>query len=173
MDQIGSSNKDNKDNKDYKDTLHLPKTDYPMRAGLAEREPHQVKKWIDDRVYYRMVEKNRAQKAPRFLLHDGPPYANGNIHIGHALNKVLKDVVVKYKNMSGFESQFIPGWDCHGLPIELGVEKQLLEQKKDKASFAVTELRQLCRDYAKRAVRTPPTCIIPVGLGANLVLTFI
>src|SRR5262249_19728161 len=95
---------------DYKATLNLPTTDFPMRGGLPTREPEQVQAWLKDRVYYRMVEKNRAAKAPRFLLHDGPPYANGNIHIGHALNKVLKDIVVKYKSMAGFDSVYVPGW---------------------------------------------------------------
>jgi isoleucyl-tRNA synthetase len=138
--------------KDYKSTLNLPQTEFPMRASLPTREPVQVEKWIKDRIYYRMVERNRAAKKPKFLLHDGPPYANGNIHIGHALNKVLKDVVVKYKNMSGFESPYIPGWDCHGLPIELGVEKQLLDQKRDKSTVPILELRHMCRDYANKYI---------------------
>src|SRR4051812_5500046 len=137
---------------DYKSTLNLPQTDFPMRAGLPEREPEQVARWLKDRIYYRMVEKNRAAKRPRFVLHDGPPYANGNIHIGHTLNKVLKDVVVKFKNMAGFESPYVPGWDCHGLPIELGVEKQLIEQKKDKLTVPVTELRRMCREYAQKYI---------------------
>lgn len=138
--------------KEYKDTLNLPKTDFTIWSSLPKREPEQVKKWQDDRIYHRMVERNRARKAPRFVLHDGPPYANGNIHIGHALNKVLKDIVVKYKNMAGFESPYIPGWDCHGLPIELGVEKQLLDQKRDKSTLPITELRQMCRDYASKYI---------------------
>src|SRR3954463_4878109 len=137
---------------DYKATLNLPQTDFPMRAGLPDREPEQVKRWLDGRIYYRMVEKNRAAKRPRFVLHDGPPYANGNIHIGHALNKVLKDIIVKYKNLAGFEAAYVPGWDCHGLPIELGVEKQLIDQKRDKASFSITELRQMCREYANKYI---------------------
>ncbi len=138
--------------KDYKTTLNLPQTDFPMRASLPTREPEQVDRWLKDRVYHRMVDKNRAAKKPRFLLHDGPPYANGNIHIGHALNKVLKDLVVKYKSMAGFESVYVPGWDCHGLPIELGVEKQLLDQKRDKATVPVTELRDMCRAYASKFI---------------------
>jgi isoleucyl-tRNA synthetase len=140
------------ESKDYKSTLNLPQTEFPMKAGLPTREPEQVGKWLGNRIYYKMLERNRARKAPRFLLHDGPPYANGNIHIGHALNKVLKDVVIKYKNMSGFEATFVPGWDCHGLPIELGVEKQLIEAKRDKASVPITELRDLCRKYASKYV---------------------
>ena len=93
------SKADSPNSNDYKATLNLPVTDFPMRAGLPQREPEQVERWLKDRVYYRMVERNRAAKAPRFLLHDGPPYANGNIHLGHVLNKVLKDVVIKYKNI--------------------------------------------------------------------------
>ncbi|MGZ3688253.1 MAG: isoleucine--tRNA ligase, partial [Bdellovibrionota bacterium] len=139
--------------KDYKPTLNLPQTDFAMRASLPTREPEQVERWLKDRTYYRMVERNQKKKrAGKFLLHDGPPYANGNIHIGHALNKVLKDVVVKYKNMAGFEAPYVPGWDCHGLPIELGVEKQLLDQKRDKSTLPITELRKLCREYAAKYV---------------------
>lgn len=137
---------------DYKSTLNLPQTDFPMRAGLPAREPEQVERWNRDAIFDQMVKKNRARSAPRFLLHDGPPYANGNIHIGHVLNKVLKDVVIKYKNMAGFEAPFVPGWDCHGLPIELGVEKQLLDAKRDKATVPISELRQMCRDYASKYV---------------------
>ena len=149
--------------KDYKATLNLPQTEFPMRASLPQREPAQVEKWLKDRVYYRMVEKNRAAKKPKFLLHDGPPYANGNIHIGHALNKVLKDIVVKYKSMSGYEAPYVPGWDCHGLPIELGVEKQLMDQKRDKndgsdsssSARLVSRLREQIHRHPKRAVSTP------------------
>jgi isoleucyl-tRNA synthetase len=138
--------------KDYKTTLNLPQTDFPMRASLPTREPEQIQKWMDEKVYSRMVEKNRAAKRPKFLLHDGPPYANGDIHLGHTLNKVLKDVVIKFKNMSGFEAPYVPGWDCHGLPIELGVEKQLLDQKRDKNSVPIVELREMCRKYALKYI---------------------
>ncbi|MBI2605758.1 MAG: isoleucine--tRNA ligase [Deltaproteobacteria bacterium] len=132
---------------DYKSTLNLPKTDFPMKASLPQREPEQIRKWDESRAYRRMVEKRRSN--PMFVLHDGPPYANGNIHLGHALNKILKDIVIKYKNTSGLHAEFIPGWDCHGLPIELGVEKQLREQKVDKNQLGKVEIRKLCRDFAK------------------------
>ncbi len=138
--------------KDYKDTLNLPKTEFPMRGALPEREPKQIERWLNDRVYFRLLEKNRKKGKGKFLLHDGPPYANGGIHMGTALNKILKDVVVKYKSMSGYESPYVPGWDCHGLPIELGVEKQILEQKKDKQSMPLVEIRQMCREYANRFI---------------------
>lgn len=131
---------------DYKSTLNLPQTDFPMKASLPQREPDQIRRWETEKTYHRMVDKRRTK--PKFVFHDGPPYANGNIHIGHTLNKVLKDIVVKYKNMSGNLTDFIPGWDCHGLPIELGVEKQLREQKKDKAQLSKVEIRNLCKEYA-------------------------
>ena len=106
---------------DYKETLNLPKTSFPMRANLPQNEPKQVEKWAQEQIYFKILEANKGRK--RFILHDGPPYANGNIHIGHALNKILKDIIIKYSAMSGHEAPYIPGWDCHGLPIELQVEK--------------------------------------------------
>lgn len=123
-----------------------------MRGNLPQNEPKQIAKWLSDRIYFKMVEKNRRKAKGRFILHDGPPYANGNIHMGHAFNKVLKDVVIKYKNLCGFEAPYIPGWDCHGLPIELGVEKILREAKKEKSSVSIPEFRQMCRDYAKKYI---------------------
>ncbi len=132
---------------DYKSTLNLPQTDFPMKAGLSQQEPLRVEAWKKDRVYERMIAKRKDKK--QFVLHDGPPYANGNIHVGHTLNKILKDIVIKYKNMSGYHAEYIPGWDCHGLPIELGVEKQLKELKKEKSQMGRVEVRQLCRAYAR------------------------
>src|SRR4029079_9492643 len=107
---------------DYKDTLNLPRTEFPMRANLPAREPERVAAWAKDRIYERMLEQRA--KAPLFLLHDGPPYANGNIHIGHSLNKILKDIVVKFRHLAGHRAPYRPGWDCHGLPIEHEVEKK-------------------------------------------------
>ncbi len=104
---------------DYKDTLHLPQTDFPMKAELAKREPAWLATWNENKVY-QAIQAAR-HNAPVFVLHDGPPYANGNIHVGHAVNKVLKDIVVKSKVLSGFRAPYVPGWDCHGLPIELVV----------------------------------------------------
>lgn len=138
--------------KDYKDSLNLPQTEFPMRGNLPQREPAIVEGWLKNKIYEKMIERGKKLGRPKFLLHDGPPYANGNIHIGHALNKVLKDVVIKSKNMSGYVAEFVPGWDCHGLPIELGVEKQLMEQKRDKATVPVTEIRQMCREYAQKYI---------------------
>lgn len=132
---------------DYKPTLNLPKTDFPMRGNLPNREPKQVTAWQQKKLYQSVREAK--QGLPKFILHDGPPYANGNIHIGHAVNKVLKDMIVKSKGFSGFDAPFIPGWDCHGLPIELNVEK-----KKGKVGrkIGATEFRQACRDYAQKQV---------------------
>ena len=105
----------------YKDTLNLPRTEFPMKGNLAQREPELLAEWDRTRLYDRI----RAARAgrPKFVLHDGPPYANGHIHYGHILNKILKDMVVKYRTMTGHDAPYVPGWDCHGLPIELAVER--------------------------------------------------
>ena len=133
--------------KDYKDTLNLPETSFPMKANLPQKEPLMLKAWQEGRLYARILDKNKDK--PRYILHDGPPYANGHIHMGHALNKVLKDMIVKYKTMKGFSSPYVPGWDCHGLPIELQVDKGL-GQKKNETSLP--EKRRLCREYAAKFV---------------------
>jgi isoleucyl-tRNA synthetase len=132
---------------DYKDTLNLPKTDFPMKAGLAQREPEMLKFWQEIDVYKKLCEKNKERE--KFILHDGPPYANGKIHLGTAFNKMLKDIVVKSKLMSGFDAPYIPGWDCHGLPIEINVEKKI-----GKAGDKVTkeEFLAACRKYATEQV---------------------
>lgn len=137
---------------DYKKTLNLPKTDFPMKADLSKREPVLVKKWEEEKVYERLIQKNKGK--PKFVLHDGPPYANGHIHFGHILNKILKDIIVKYKNMAGYLSPFIPGWDCHGLPIELGAVKELSKKQKGSSSeIDPITRRQACRDYAAKFVK--------------------
>ena len=105
---------------DYKDTLNLPETGFPMRGNLANREPEMLKRWYKEDLYGEIRKAKKGKKS--FVLHDGPPYANGDIHIGHALNKILKDIIIKSKTLSGFDAPYIPGWDCHGLPIELMVE---------------------------------------------------
>ncbi len=133
---------------DFKGTLNLPTTPFPMRANLPAREPEILAQWERLDVYAAGLAA-RADR-PRYLLHDGPPYANGNIHIGHALNKIIKDVIVKYKTMAGFQAPYVPGWDCHGLPIEHEVEKKLGKEKK--ASLGKAEIRRLCRDYAAKFV---------------------
>ena len=107
---------------DYKSTLNLPSTPFPMKANLAQREPQMLLDWDAMDLYSRICEKNAGR--PKFILHDGPPYANGELHLGHAINKALKDFVVKSRQMSGFDAPYVPGWDCHGLPIEHNVEKK-------------------------------------------------
>jgi isoleucyl-tRNA synthetase len=130
---------------DYKSTLNLPKTDFPMKANLPQREPEMLAWWEQMRLYEQIQEAGNGR--PRFMLHDGPPYANGRIHIGHALNKILKDIVVKSKTMAGFQVPYVPGWDCHGLPIEHQVLKDLGEKKKTLDAMAI---RKLCREYAEK-----------------------
>ncbi|HBG72964.1 MAG TPA: isoleucine--tRNA ligase [Deltaproteobacteria bacterium] len=132
---------------DYKETLNLPQTEFPMRANLSQREPAMLARWEETRLYRRMVE-NRTGR-PTFVLHDGPPYANGHIHIGHALNKILKDVIVKYRTMAGSLSLYIPGWDCHGLPIEHQVDKEL---RKKKDAIPTGDKRRLCRSFAAKFI---------------------
>lgn len=134
---------------DYRGSVHLPKTAFPMKASLPEREPRQIARWEELRVYDRMTMRNARAGAERFVFHDGPPYANGHIHYGTILNKVLKDMVVKYANMSGKLCEFIPGWDCHGLPIELKTEESLGSKKRE---MSKVELRQACRAYAGRFI---------------------
>jgi isoleucyl-tRNA synthetase len=132
---------------DYKHTLNLPETSFAMKANLAQREPGMLKRWQDEDVYQQIRDARAGQ--PKFVLHDGPPYANGDIHIGHAVNKILKDIIVKSKTMSGFDAPYVPGWDCHGLPIELNVEKKVGKagHKVDAATF-----REKCREYAYKQV---------------------
>ncbi|MBJ6724662.1 isoleucine--tRNA ligase [Geomesophilobacter sediminis] len=132
---------------DYKDTLNLPETAFPMKGNLPQREPELLKRWEDEGLYAK-TEAAGADR-PRYLLHDGPPYANGHIHIGHALNKILKDIVLKSKRMNGFHAPYVPGWDCHGLPIELQVEKNLGSKKHE---ISKLEMRKLCREYAQKFV---------------------
>lgn len=144
---------------DYKSTLNLPHTDFPMKANLAQREPAMLEKWNDLDIYRRICEKNAGK--PKFILHDGPPYANGELHLGHAINKALKDFVVKSRQMSGFDAPYIPGWDCHGLPIEHNVEK-----KKGKAGqkISFSEFRQACREYAATQVDIQKQGFIRLGV---------
>jgi isoleucyl-tRNA synthetase len=132
---------------DYKDTINLPSTAFPMKANLANREPQMLKQWEESGLYKR-IQEHTADR-PLFILHDGPPYANGDIHIGHAVNKILKDMVVKSRLFAGFKSPYVPGWDCHGLPIELQVEKKVgkVGRKVDARTF-----RQKCREYADRQI---------------------
>jgi len=136
--------------KEYKDTVNLPKTDFPMKGNLAQLEPRMLGFWESSGIYEKMLAKNAGNR--RFVLHDGPPYANGHLHAGHALNKILKDIIVKYRNQLGELCDYIPGWDCHGLPIELAVEKRLADKKIDKRSLSREELLERCRAYAEEFI---------------------
>ncbi len=144
---------------DYKPTLNLPKTAFAMKANLAQREPQTLKRWQKENLY-QTIRKARTG-APQFILHDGPPYANGNIHIGHAVNKILKDIIIKAKTLSGFDAPYVPGWDCHGLPIEHNVEKKI-----GKAGVKVEHsvFRQKCRDYAAKQVAGQKEDFIRLGV---------
>ncbi|MCC8193838.1 MAG: isoleucine--tRNA ligase [Deltaproteobacteria bacterium] len=132
---------------DYKKTLNLPVTSFPMKANLTQREPEMLRSWEDADVYAAMV--GAGNEKGRYVLHDGPPYANGHIHMGHALNKILKDFIIKSKNMQGYKAEYVPGWDCHGLPIELQVEHALGEKKKELPAHVV---RKRCRDWANKFI---------------------
>jgi isoleucyl-tRNA synthetase len=132
--------------KDYKATLNLPATDFPMKGNLGQLEPKLLARWEEQKTFEAVLQKNEGK--PPFVLHDGPPYANGRLHAGHALNKILKDIVVKYQNLAGRRADFMPGWDCHGLPIEQAVEKKLREQKVDKRQMSREDFLQKCREYA-------------------------
>ena len=133
---------------ELKDTLLMPKTDFPMRGNLPNKEPNFLKRWEEMDLYRKVLEKNAGK--PTYVLHDGPPYANGNIHIGHALNKILKDIIVRFRTMQGYFSPYVPGWDTHGLPIE---HKMLLEAKKLAKDFSIIELRKETEKYALSQVK--------------------
>ncbi|UIP27444.1 isoleucine--tRNA ligase [Photobacterium sp. TLY01] len=144
---------------DYKDTLNLPETGFPMRGNLAQREPAMLKRWYDEDLYGEIRKAKKGKKS--FVLHDGPPYANGDIHIGHALNKILKDIIIKSKSMSGFDAPYVPGWDCHGLPIELMVEKKV---GKPGHKVSAAEFREKCRAYAAGQVEGQKESFIRLGV---------
>lgn len=144
---------------DYSKTLHLPQTDFPMRGNLPQNEPRFLKFWQDLDVYHKRLEKRDG--APKFVLHDGPPYANGKIHIGHALNKTIKDIISKYKAMTGYYSNYVPGWDTHGLPIEYAVLK---DSGEDRANMTPLELRRKCLAYAKKWIAIQKEDFIRLGV---------
>src|SRR2546425_13316153 len=133
---------------DLRSTLNLPRTEFPMKANLPQAEPRRLEQWKADGLYAKVRAARKGR--PPFVLHDGPPYANGHIHLGTALNKVLKDIIVKHRAMTGRLAPYVPGWDCHGLPIELNVEKELGRARKE--AMAKAEVRARCRAYADRFV---------------------
>ena len=141
---------------DYKKTLNLPETSFPMKGDLAKREPVWVESWQKNKLYQRIREASKGR--PKFILHDGPPYANGDIHIGHAVNKILKDIVVKSKSLAGFDVPYVPGWDCHGMPIEIQIEK------KHGKNIAVEETQRLARSYAAEQIERQKKDFIRLGV---------
>lgn len=142
---------------DYNSTMNLPKTDFPMRGNLPQKEPEMIKRWQDQKLYQKLMEKNEG--LPLYVLHDGPPYANGDIHMGTALNKVLKDIIIKYKNMSGYKAPYIPGWDTHGLPIELKAMKKVGVENINSA----LDLRKVCKEFALHYVDVQRNEFIRLG----------
>src|SRR5438477_12720378 len=129
---------------DYSTTVNLPKTDFPMKADLPKREPAMLAQWEKEKVYENALERRKGKE--KFILHDGPPYANGHLHLGHALNKILKDMIVRYKTMAGYYAPYVPGWDCHGLPIELQLMKEL--KITDKQKVDRTKFREQAKEFA-------------------------
>ncbi|WP_026479426.1 isoleucine--tRNA ligase [Ahrensia sp. 13_GOM-1096m] len=154
---------DSADNKiDYSKTLNLPQTDFPMRAGLPKKEPEIIERWNEMNLYKSLREDAKGRE--KFVLHDGPPYANGNLHIGHALNKTLKDVITRSFQMRGYDSNYVPGWDCHGLPIEWKIEEQYRGKGKNKDEVPINEFRQECRDFAAHWVGVQSEEFLRLGI---------
>src|SRR5262252_7261215 len=148
--------------RDYKPTLNLPRTDFPMKADLPRREPGRLAFWSAVRVEEKLRQARRGR--PKFILHDGPPYANGHLHLGTSMNKILKDVVVRSHSMMDLDSPYVPGWDCHGLPIEQRVDKQLGAKKRDMDAVAI---RAACREYANRFIEIQRQEFKRLGVGGE------
>ncbi len=148
--------------RDYRDTLNLPVTNFPMRGGLPKKEPEMVARWQEEDLYKQLRED--AAGRPKYVLHDGPPYANGNLHIGHALNKILKDVITRSFQMRGYDSNYVPGWDCHGLPIEWKIEEQYRAKGKNKDDVPINEFRKECRDFATHWVGVQTEEFLRLGI---------
>ncbi|RME29359.1 MAG: isoleucine--tRNA ligase, partial [Deltaproteobacteria bacterium] len=144
---------------DYKKTLNLPKTSFSMKAGLPRTEPKLLERWQQQKLYEK-IQQLRKDSGRKFVLHDGPPYANGHVHLGTALNKILKDLVVKSRTMMGYWAPFIPGWDCHGMPIEHNVTKQLGQKASE---MPREKIRALCRDYANKFIDIQRSEFIRLG----------
>ena len=145
--------------KDYNETINLPKTDFPMRASLPQREPGFLKQWQENKTYEKLQEMTKDR--PLKVLHDGPPFSNGNIHMGTAMNKVLKDFINRYNSMSGFHSPYIPGWDNHGMPIESAIIKK---EKLDRKKMSIPEFRDACRDFAMGFVKKQMEQFVRLGV---------
>ena len=148
--------------KDFKNSLNLPNTKFPMRGDLVKREPARIEHWKKIDLYHK-IQKLR-EGAPKFVLHDGPPFTNGDVHIGTALNKILKDVILRYKSMKGFATPYVPGWDCHGLPIEHKVVKQL---RKDKRTLDIPQLREECANFSESFIEKQRAQFVRLGVLAD------
>ena len=142
--------------RDYRDTLFLPATEFPMRGGLPKREPDWIKRWDDLNLYDRLRADAKERGAKQWILHDGPPYANGHIHLGTAMNKIVKDIIVRSHQMAGYDAAYLPGWDCHGLPIEWKVEEEFRAKGKTKDDVPPGEFRAACRACAWSSIRASP-----------------
>ena len=142
---------------DYASTLNLPKTSFKMKANLAQKEPLVIRDWTKKNIYEKSLDKNK----PTFFLHDGPPYANGDLHIGHSINKILKDIILKYKRLRGYNAPYIPGWDTHGLPIEWKMIQELGEKVKEMSPL---QLREACKKYALKSVENQKKDFVRMGI---------
>ncbi|HQC42508.1 MAG TPA: class I tRNA ligase family protein, partial [Verrucomicrobiota bacterium] len=135
---------------DYKNSLNLPKTAFPMKADLLTREPERLKRWYENDLYSKIISSRK--DAPRYILHDGPPFANGDVHVGTALNKILKDIIIRYKTLMGFNAPYVPGWDCHGLPIEYKVMQEARKKHKEETEITPVAIRKECEAYARKYI---------------------
>lgn len=151
--------------RDWRDTVFLPKTDFPMKAGLPQKEPAILERWRKLGLYQRLREQRAGRE--KFILHDGPPYANGDMHIGHALNHILKDMVVRTQTLLGKDAPYVPGWDCHGLPIEWKVEEEYRKKKRNKDEVPAREFRAECRAYAQHWVDTQREQLKRLGINGD------
>src|SRR4029077_7852143 len=154
-----------KPERDYSETLFLPQTDFPMRAGLPQKEPELLKRWQDTDLYHQL--RAAAQGREKFILHDGPPYANGNLHIGHALNYILKDGVNRVQQKLGKDAVYVPGWDCHGLPIEWKIEEKYRAEKKNKDDVPILQFRQECGEVAAYWIGGQRAEVKRLGIGGD------
>ncbi|MDR0678502.1 MAG: class I tRNA ligase family protein, partial [Holosporaceae bacterium] len=150
---------------DFKNTIFLPKTDFQMRGNLSQKEPEILKHWDQIDIYHRSKSARNGEKT--FILHDGPPFANGNPHAGTAMNKVIKDIVIRMKYMQGLDTSFIPGWDCHGLPIEWKIEEQLREKGRKKEDISIAEFRNMCKEFAEHWIDVQREGFKRLGINAD------
>ena len=142
-----------KEKKSYKDTLNLPQTSFPMEAKLVTNEPKRLEMWREGRLYEKLITARANSPKVKWVLHDGPPFANGDIHIGHVINKVLKDVILRFRTMQGHQTPYVPGWDCHGLPIEHKIQEEIKKEGKHIREMSTLEVRKRCYEYADKYAR--------------------